>query len=300
MNILTFDLEDWYQLVRRGLTGELSPPRETIFRQTAVLLELLEQHHARATFFVLGMVAERYPQLVRRIAAHGHEIASHGYAHLRVYDLSPTEFANDTCRCRDLLQDIIGQRISGYRAPEFSINQRTLWAFEILAEMGFLYDSSIFPIYHRRYGIPDFHPAHASYRLASGRQIAELPLATLQLGRMRIPVAGGGYFRVLPLWLLRWTARRHEARCLPMITYFHPYEFDPVPLDALQTVHPGSWKRRIAAGRVNWRNSLGRSGVREKVSALLTNHRFTTCMEYLNADRSPENRTLLQPTCTSV
>lgn len=293
MNILSFDLEEWHQLAHRRVTGELLPARDTIFRQTDLLLELLEQNQTRATFFVLGLVAERYPELVRRIATQGHEIASHGYAHLRVCELSRKEFEEDTRRCRDLLQDIVGRAICGYRAPEFSINGRTLWALEVLAALGFTYDSSIFPIYHRRYGIPNFHPSPARYALPGGLQIAELPLATLSVAGIQAPVAGGGYFRALPLWVLRQAVSRYEARRLPMTTYFHPYEFDPVLLDLFETVPANGWKRRLLGWRLNWRNNLGRAGVRLKLAALMEKHRFTTCQEYLDAFRLPENRELL-------
>jgi len=295
VNILTFDLEDWYQLVARRVTGELPPPRDSIVRQTELLLDLLEQHHTRATFFVLGMVAERYPELIRGIATRGHEIASHGYAHLRVSELSRTQFENDARRARDLLEDTVAKAIRGYRAPEFSIDARSLWALDILAALGFSYDSSIFPISHPRYGIRGFDAAPGRYRLPSGREITELPLATLSFAGLRAPVAGGGYFRLLPLWVWRLGARYHQFRRRPMTTYFHPYEFDSMPLDLFQAVAPNGWKRRILAWRANWRYNLGRAGMRSKLGSLLSQDRFTTCQEFLDAVPLAENQALLRP-----
>jgi polysaccharide deacetylase family protein (PEP-CTERM system associated) len=300
MNILSFDLEDWYQLVHRRITGELIPTRDTIFRQTDLLLELLEQARTRATFFVLGMVAERYPHLVRRIAAQGHEIACHGYAHVRVSDVSPREFESDTRRAVSNLEDIVAAPVLGYRAPEFSISARTFWALNVLAECGFRYDSSIFPIHHPRYGIPGFAAHPATVRLPGGSQIVELPLAALPLAGMRLPVAGGGYFRALPLWLLRRAAFDCEARRLPMVTYFHPYEFDTAPLDVFQILPRNGWKRRLAGTRLNWAQNLGRAGVRRKLAALLEQFHFTTCKDYLDAVRLSQNAEVLRAASASV
>jgi polysaccharide deacetylase family protein (PEP-CTERM system associated) len=297
VNILSFDLEDWYQIACRMMTGELPPARETLFRQMDVLLELLDQHRSRATFFVLGTVAERFPQLIRRISAEGHEIAAHGYAHLCVHQLSRKQFEEDTRRARDILRDTVGVPVLGYRAPLFSINTRSLWALEVLAELGFHYDSSIFPIHHSRYGIPDFATSPARYKLPGCRQIIELPLATFSLAGLRIPVAGGGYFRLLPLWFLRRAVRQSERQRLPMTTYFHPYEFDTSRLDVFEVVPADGWRRRISGYRLNWRNNLGRPGVRCKVAALLKEWRFTSCQEYINGVQFETNRELLSAAC---
>lgn len=293
MNILTFDLEDWYQLAHRKLTGELPAPQDALLRQTDLLLDLLDRHQTRATFFVLGMVAERYPRLIRRIAEQGHEIASHGHAHLRVSELSRKQFENDVRQSLDIIQDITGKVVRGYRAPEFSINRRTLWALDVLASLGITYDSSIFPIYHPRYGIPRFSPFPVRYPLPGGLEITELPLATISLAGVRAPVAGGGYFRLLPLWALQRALRRHEVQQLPMTTYFHPYEFDTIPLNSFQTISPKGWKRSILAWRMNWRNNIGRAGVRRKIAAMLETRRFATCQEYLDEVRIAENQVLL-------
>lgn len=300
MNILTFDLEDWYQLIHRRVTGELPPARDTIFRQTDLLLELLEQHQTRATFFVLGVVAERFPELVRRIAGQRHEIASHSYAHLRVHQLSRKQFGDDTRRARDLLEDIVGKAIRGYRAPEFSIQARTLWALDVLAETGFHYDSSIFPAHYRGYALSGFDARPGRYRLPNGLHITELPLAALSFAGLRVPMAGGSYFRLWPLWMVRRAVQWHEAHRLPMTTYFHPYEFDPVRLDLFQTLPPDGWKRRITGSWVNCRYNLGRAGVRAKLAAVLQQSRFTTCQEYLDAYGCGEDRVLFRPPSAAV
>ncbi|MGH9775351.1 MAG: polysaccharide deacetylase family protein [Candidatus Acidiferrales bacterium] len=300
MNILSFDLEDWYQLVHRQMTGNLQSPRRSIFRQTDVLLELLSIRRVRATFFVVGMLGRHFPELIRSISAQGHEIASHGDAHRRVHELSLREFKQDVCRSKETLEDIVGKPVLGFRAPEFSINSGNLWALNVLAESGYLYDSSIFPIHHRRYGIPGFAVCPRCYELSSGSRIIELPLAAVSFAGLRIPVAGGGYFRALPLWALRRALCRFENLNVPMTTYFHPYEFDPVRLDLFRVVPANGWKQRISGWRVNWRNNLGRAGVRKKISALLENHHFTTCQEYLYAVRFVENRELLPATSPAV
>ncbi len=299
MNILTFDLEDWYQLAHRRLTGDLLPARDTILRQTDLLLELLDQHQTCATFFVLGLVAERYPQLVRRIAGQGHEIASHGCTHLRVCELTRQQFARDTRRSRDLLQDIVGVPVFGYRAPEFSINTRNLWALDVLVESGYTYDSSIYPIHHRRYGIPGFYPAPSRYELPSGLRIIELPLATISFAGLRAPVAGGGYFRVLPLWALELAARQNQSHHVPMTTYFHPYEFDTLPLDVFETIPTDGWKR-VSGWRTNWQNNYGRASVRSKLSALLDKYNFTSCEEYLYATGLSTDRAAFSTASSAV
>ncbi len=182
----------------RRLTGETPAPLNHVFRQMDLLLELLERHQVHATFFTLGSLAERCPEVPRRVASMGHEIASHGYAHLIVHRLTRKEFEEDTRRSKQVLEDVVGKPVRGYRAAEFSIRADSLWALEVLAELGFEYDSSIFPVHHRRYGIPGFFPLAAEYRLANNLCIKEIPLATLSWGKMRLPVAGGGSFRVLP------------------------------------------------------------------------------------------------------
>jgi polysaccharide deacetylase family protein (PEP-CTERM system associated) len=175
-NIFSVDLEDWYQLICRRLSGKLPGSRtDCVDRQLETLLPLLARHKTKATFFVLGMLARSAPALVKRVAAEGHEIACHGDQHNLVYRMSPKEFEDDTRRAKELLEDIAGVPVRGYRAAEFSVRNSSLWALEVLARLGFAYDSSIFPVRHRRYGIPDFDPRVMRYDLPGGLHLTEIP-----------------------------------------------------------------------------------------------------------------------------
>jgi peptidoglycan-N-acetylglucosamine deacetylase len=299
VNVLSFDLEDWYQLANRRITGVLIPVRPTIFRQVDALLEILSQRDCKATFFVLGLVAERYPQLIRRLAEDGHEIASHGYSHKVLGQLSRAEFEGDTALSKDLLQQIIGQQVVGYRAPEFSIGRNTAWALESLAKLGFAYDSSIFPIRHPRYGVPGFDPHPRLYPTACG-EIAELPLSAVRLGGASIPVAGGGYFRILSLPLLRRSINWLNAQGLPFVTYFHPYEFDPEYLDIREVLQPESVVQYLRCKKLNARYRIGHFAVGRKLAAVLNEFHFITCKEYLHAVRPRDGRALFPQLRTAV
>lgn len=231
LNALTIDVEDYYHVsafesVVRSADWEHYESR--VERNTQRLLDLLEAHETKATFFVLGWVTERYPALVRTIAARGHEVASHGYAHQRVYTQTPAQFRAETRRSKDLLEDTIGQAILGYRAASYSITAQSLWALDVLREEGFVYDSSIFPIRHDIYGIPEY-PRFC--HVVPGENVApliEFPLSTLRLGGVNCPIAGGGYLRLFPYAYTRWGIRhlnRREAQ--PAVVYLHPWEVDP-------------------------------------------------------------------------
>jgi polysaccharide deacetylase family protein (PEP-CTERM system associated) len=280
-NILSIDLEDWHQLVHRRLKHSSAAPSGNVDRQLDMLLALLDAHNVKATFFTLGMLAEARPELVRRVAAAGHEIASHGYAHRRVYQMSRDEFRVDAAKGKALLEGITGQPVRGYRAAEFSITRESLWALGILAELGFDYDSSIFPIHHRRYGIANFDPRPARYRFADGRSLIEVPLATQRRAGQNLPFSGGGYFRLLPLGSLIRGFERVNAAGLPVTTYFHPYEFDPERLDAFAGLERPSLQQRVTGMRLNWHQNLGRNSLRGKLAELLKRFHFTTFREYL-------------------
>jgi polysaccharide deacetylase family protein (PEP-CTERM system associated) len=230
LNAFSVDLEEYFQVanfdhcVDRRRWPEL-PSRAVA--QTHRILDLCDQTGTRATFFALGWVAERQPDLLREIAARGHEIACHGYGHELIYEIGPERFREDVKRGRAVIEDAIGARVEGYRAPSFSITERSLWALEILAEQGFRFDSSIFPVRHHRYGIPDFPREPVRLVLPSGRSIVEFPLTTLAWGPLRLPVAGGGYLRLLPFALLRWGIGRVVASERPTVLYVHNWEIDP-------------------------------------------------------------------------
>ena len=228
VNAMSVDVEDYFQVsafeavVPRERWGEFE---SRVVRNTERLLDLFDEAGIQATFFVLGWVADRYPGLVRSIAAGGHEIASHGYEHRLVYDQTPQQFRDDLRRARRALEAASGQTILGYRAPSYSITKRSLWAFEVLVEEGYLYDASVFPIHHDRYGIPDA-PRH-QHRVGGGR-LWEVPAATVQCVGMNLPAGGGGYFRILPYPWTRWAFRRlNEIEKSPAVFYLHPWEIDP-------------------------------------------------------------------------
>jgi polysaccharide deacetylase family protein (PEP-CTERM system associated) len=228
-NALTIDVEDYFQVsafapyIRRD---EWDARECRVERNVDRILGMLAERQVQATFFTLGWVAERYPQLVRRIVAGGHELASHGYGHERASDLDRGAFTQDITRAKALLEDIGGQPVLGYRAPSFSIGTSNLWAFDALLQAGYRYSSSIYPIKHDHYGMPD-SPRFA-YRVGStGNGLLEVPVTTLRMLNRNLPSSGGGYFRLLPYALSRWmigTVNRGDRE--PAIFYFHPWEID--------------------------------------------------------------------------
>jgi polysaccharide deacetylase family protein (PEP-CTERM system associated) len=227
VNAMTIDVEDYFQVsafapfIRRS---EWDARECRVERNVERILAMLERHDTRATFFTLGWVAERYPQLVRRIVDGGHELASHGYGHQRANELSRDEFAHDIRSAKQVLEDIAGVPVQGYRAPSFSIGHGNLWAFDSLAEAGYRYSSSIYPIRHDHYGMPD--APRFAHRVSSG--LLEVPVTTLRMRGRNLPSSGGGYFRLLPYALSRWMLRRVNAGDgEAAIFYFHPWEIDP-------------------------------------------------------------------------
>ena len=230
INAFSVDVEDYFQVaaLAAAVSRDSWPDRESrVERNTDRILALLEERGVRGTFFVLGWIAERHPMLVRRIAAAGHEIASHGYSHQLIYTQSPAEFRAETIRSKHLLEDLCGTTVIGYRAASFSITRRSLWALDVLAELGFRYDSSIFPIRHDRYGIPGAAEGPGPLTTPSGATLIEFPMCAARWFGLRVPVSGGGYFRLLPLSVTRWGLRQINARGRPFTFYLHPWEIDP-------------------------------------------------------------------------
>lgn len=229
LNALTIDVEEYFH--PNAMDGVLAPAQwdsapHRVEGNTHAMLDLLHAHDTRATFFVLGWVAERFPALVRDIAARGHEIACHGYAHRLVYKLGPAAFRDDVARAKHVLEDCLGSPITGFRAASYSIVRDTLWALDILIELGFRYDSSIFPVHHDLYGIPEF-PRHPVRLQCPAGEILEIPASTVRVFGRNLPVAGGGYFRLLPYAVTRWgVARINAADNLPALVYVHPWELD--------------------------------------------------------------------------
>lgn len=226
-NALTIDVEDYFQVSAFDISCADWPRYPCrVERNIDLILGLLEQHQAQATFFTLGWIAERYPAMTRRIAAAGHELASHGYAHQRASAQTPSAFFDDITRSKAVLEELSGTRVLGYRAPSFSIGVGNLWALDSLRQAGYRYSSSVYPIRHDHYGMPD--APRFGWRHGGDGGLLELPVSTVRLLGQNLPAGGGGYFRLLPYAVSRWALRRinsHDGQA--GIFYFHPWELDP-------------------------------------------------------------------------
>lgn len=269
---LTVDVEDYFQVAafRRVVDPEDWDRFESrVERNTEKVLAIFAEHNVRATFFVLGWVAERYPGLVRRIYSAGHDLGCHSYAHRLVYELTPAQFRADTVRAQRAIEDASGTRVSSYRAPSFSITSRSLWAIPILGELGFTHDSSIFPVRHDLYGIPD--APHRPYRLrVDGVEMFEFPPSTIGLGRHRFPFTGGGYLRIVPFSIQRAATQWTERAGQPIMFYFHPWEVDPE-------------QPRIAASLFSrFRTYANLSACEPRLRRLLQEFRFAPMSEVLS------------------
>lgn len=226
---MTVDVEDYFQVAAfaqqvKRQDWDAYPCR--VERNVERVLSLFADAGVSGTFFTLGWIAERYPNVVRRIVDAGHEVASHGYEHVKVHQQCPADFRRDIRRTKAIIEDISGKRVKGYRAASFSIDQRSLWAFTVLAEEGYEYSSSVYPIRHDHYGMPD--ASRFAFRPSACHHLLELPISTVRLFDRNLPCGGGGYFRLLPYGLSRWALRRiREKEGKPIVFYFHPWEIDP-------------------------------------------------------------------------
>jgi len=242
LNAMTIDVEDYFHVTAFASDvdrAKWSSLESRVENNTLRLLDLFARHQVRATFFVLGWVAERHPALVKRLHESGHEVACHGLTHELVYKQSRETFRKETTYAKALLEDLSGAPVRGYRAATYSIVRESMWALDVLEELGFEYDSSIFPVRHDLYGIPD--SPRAPYRVASGK-LLEVPLTTVAIAGQRLPCGGGGYFRLLPYALFRWALRRvNRADRLSAIFYAHPWEIDP----GQPRIHGSSLKSRF-------------------------------------------------------
>lgn len=269
VNGLTIDVEDYYHVeafqsvIRRE---NWDGYERRVYNSTLKILDLLARQGIQATFFILGWVAERTPGIVKEIQAAGHDIGSHGYAHQRIYQQTPDEFAADLRRSLDVIEEITGTKVLGFRAPSFSVTKRSLWAIEILQSFGLAYDSSVFPIIHDIYGIPDA-PRHP-YQIAQG--FWEFPMSTVRILGKNMPIGGGAYFRVFPYWLTRWGIRHLNSAGEPAIVYLHPWELDPG--------HP-----RIKTSALNhFRHYANLEKTEARLAALCRDFRFTSLRGLLN------------------
>ena len=276
LNALSVDVEDWFQVgafenvIARGDWDRL-PSR--VVRNSEKVLELFAGAGVKATFFTLGWVAERHPALIRRIVGEGHEIASHGWDHARVFNMDAAAFRSDVERARRAIEDAAGVSPTGYRAPSFSIDARTPWAHEILAELGYAYSSSVAPIAHDHYGwraAPRF-----AFRPVAGSPLVELPVTTVELAGRRIAAGGGGFFRLLPYRFSDWAIGRVNARDRrPAIFYFHPWEIDP----GQPRVANAPWKSRL-------RHYTNLAAMQPKLLKLLASYRWGRTDQVAAAER---------------
>ena len=287
-HILSVDVEDYFQV--EAFADQVS--RETwdqypsrVAANCRRLLDLFERYQATATFFVLGWVAERFPALVREIHDRGHELACHSFWHRRVYRLTPEEFRQDTLAARRAIEQAAGVRVQGYRAPTWSITSQSLWALEILAEEGFRYDSSIYPIHHDLYGVPGGERYPYIHRCPGGATLWEFPPTTARLGHANIPAAGGGYLRLFPLFFTNWVFRQYEQNGKPLVVYLHPWEIDPE-------------QPRMAAGlRSRFRHYTNLHRTHERLEKLLQNYAFESFRDHLgrHAEEIPAEQKALKP-----
>jgi polysaccharide deacetylase family protein (PEP-CTERM system associated) len=272
VNAMSVDVEDYFHVSAfDGVVSRSDWPQmpSRVVDNTRRLLDLFDAHQVRATFFVLGWVAERHPDLVRAIAARGHEVASHGYGHHLIYTQTEAAFRDDVSRAKRLLEDAVGVPVGGYRAPSFSVTAQSLWALDVLVEEGYWYDASIFPIRHDRYGIPS-SPRHPYVIQRNGRELTEVPGSTVRVGPVNLPVAGGGYFRLLPYFWTRWGIAHLNAReQRAAIFYIHPWEIDPA-------------QPRLPASRVSrFRHYRNLHKTEARLRALVTDFRFGTIASLL-------------------
>jgi polysaccharide deacetylase family protein (PEP-CTERM system associated) len=272
LNALTVDVEDYYQVEAFASVvhrDDWSKWESRVERNTQLLLEMFARYEVHGTFFTLGYVAEQHPQLVRDIAQAGHEVACHSYYHRLVYSQTPDEFRQDLRSAKHRLEDLIGMAVIGYRAPSYSITAQSLWALDILIEEGFSYDSSIFPVHHDRYGMPEAERFPHVLTRPTGT-IVEFPPSTVRVGGMNFPISGGGYFRLYPYRLFRlgWQKiNRMEAEAA--IFFLHPWEVDPD-----QPIVPGT--------RLNiWRHRVNLSRTQPKLEQLLRDFSFAPVRQIL-------------------
>jgi len=284
LNVLSVDVEDYHNQLAGEYQQRIEPPNEEALRCTERLLEIFGDYQAKGTFFILGEIAAAFPHLVRRIADQGHHLGVHGYHHLRVTLQSPEQFRQSVRRAKSLIEDLTGKEANAYRAPWFSINETTLWALEILAELGFRYDSSIFPIRARRYGIAAAPQWPYQCRLAGESVLWEVPLTTVAVGNRRLGACGGGHLRLFPLRFTQYAMSQLRREERAAIVYLHPYEVEPKP--RIQPLPEMSWIESLDFRIFNFQQRLGRKTVEKKIRWLLENHRFGT-IEQLVATLEP-------------
>lgn len=291
---LSIDWEDFGQLLGMYHYNQVTAPvNSAIERQTSIMLDMLDETNSKATFFILGMLAKYRPGLVKEIAARGHEIAIHGQNHKAMFSLTKEEAKNDLQECIDIVSGITGEKVYGYRAPFFSVNETNLWLLEILAELGLLYDSSIFPIKMPRYGIDGFSDKDQLYELPNGKQLVELPLTVAAYAGKKWPVSGGGYIRLMPKFFVNKVFNDLSKKQQDSMIYMHPYEFDTAHLDVTSNFPAGAGYSRLNVLALNLRWNLFRNSIRGKIKSLLSQHQFITCLQKATHVKENGNSTKL-------
>ena len=257
VHALSIDVEDWNNAAVLWVSGRVVPPTDAVVRNSHRLLELFSAHGVQATWFVLGEVAEHFPDLVRRLVAEGHEVGVHGYHHHRIHELDRGAYRESVLRAKQTVEQASGRRARGYRAVAMSLTRATWWAYDVLVEAGFEYSSSLFPTRASRHGVPDARMEAARVEAPGGGRLVEIPLTVLPVAGFRVPVCGGGYLRHPPGWVTHWAMRRLERAGRPAVVYVHPYELDtgaplivvPADLDSearrrLRKLVPGQFRNR--------------------------------------------------------
>jgi len=293
MTTLSIDWEDFGQLLCRDKFDIITPPRDAIDRQTHLILDLLDKTEKKATFFILGMLSKFRSDLVKEIHKRGHEIGLHGTHHKAMSSLSRKEAKDDIATNIYSTEDIIGQKVYGYRAPYFSVNKKNIYVLEILAELGLTYDSSIFPMRMPRYGIDGFNPENKCYDLPNGLKIVELPITISNLGRRKIPVAGGGYMRILPYSMVKQIFKKINNNGEQAMIYMHPYEFDNKSIDCTSNYPDSENYSSIKKGLLNLKWNVFRRSIIKKIEYLLLNYDFITCIEKANNVKNTTHSTTI-------
>jgi polysaccharide deacetylase family protein (PEP-CTERM system associated) len=265
-NALSFDVEEWFHVhnfEKYIKYADWDKCESRIEIEVKKILDILDTNNTKATFFILGWIAERHPELIKEIDKKGHEIAIHGYRHRLVYTMTPKEFEAEISKVKKIIEKIIKKKVIGHRAPSFSITEKSMWALNVLEKLGFKYDSSIFPIIHPDYGIPKFgtNPKKIG-------KLMEFPMSTIKLLGKNIPVAGGGYLRTQPYWFTKWAIKQINKK-QPAIVYIHPWELDPE--------HPKIKSTFLQ----NWRHRTGLRANEKKLKKLITDFKFTTVKDVL-------------------
>lgn len=270
-NILSVDVEEWFHpesLQHLFPKNEWEKCEQRVNKNVNRLLELFEKRNKKATFFILGWLGERYPEMIEAIFKQGHEIASHGYGHRMITKMTPEEFEADLAKSLSIFKGITGTDVIGYRAPTFSLVKETKWAFDIMKKNGIRYDSSVYPVYHDRYGIPNA-PRSKYYPLENTKDFIEFPASTIKFFGQNFPFGGGGYLRIFPLWFTRYGFNRLQKENIPGIIYVHPWEFD-------------AEQPRLDLPLVKkWRHYYNINRNLDKLDNLLQNFEWTSFKNYL-------------------